>query len=111
MWKRLLAVRESIQMEQNATENGVLCTRISIEGLLSFQDEKDVVDSVIFEGLVCTAAGVAKEGMNEWKQDVLLEIEGLYIVEEGLAGLAGATAALDLFGSLGADFNSKFRRC
>lgn len=82
-------------MERNATENSVTFTRMGMDALPHPEDEEDVVEFNTFEELDRTAAGVAEEATKKTEQDISLEKEDLYSVEEEPKGLAVANAALD----------------
>lgn len=84
-----------VQIEQNATENGMNSTRIDMKDLIYSEDEEDVVKTVTFEKPGRTAAGVAEKDVKEMEKDVLLEDESLYSVEKERKGLPVSNKPLD----------------
>lgn len=97
------------EMENITADHGESFTRAGIDALLHPDEEDDVVESISFEELGLSAAGLEDVVAEEPEKDVSLETDGLYTVEEELKGLAVANADLVRFGLLNMDLLAKIR--
>ena len=100
-----------MQMERNATKQGIAFTRVGIDALLNPKEEDEVVESFTIQELGMSVAGVKFVISEEPDKDEYLEEEGLYTVEEELKGLAVSIASLKGYGLLNTELVSKLRRC